>query len=667
MERSVLFRLNILTGGSSSGVHHRACSLGLRRTVFSSGDPGLDGVEHALADLLGVNLQDLNPIFLGRRGAGGGSEGVGLYEAGGGGGLVGGHGAVALGERGGRTEGLDEAVDDGVAGTLGRRPYAEGGIIIIFLTFLTKFKPKHKFTSLPPSPPSLPIIGHLHLLKHPVHRTLHSLSSKLGKILLLKWGSRAVLLVSSPSAAEECYTKHDVAFANRPSLLAGKHFHYNFTTVAAASYGDHWRYLRRVMTLEFFSSSRLAAFAAVRQGEVRLLLNQIMKKSKVELKSKFTELAFNVMTMTVVGKRYFGEDVADDEEAKNFREVMREAVHLSAATNLGDFLPVLQWMDATGLEKKMVRLMKKMDGFLQSLIEERRGILAAGFETNGAELKKLMIDNFLALQQTDPQLYTDEIVKGIILVLLVAGTDTTSTTLEWAMALLLNHPGAMAKLRAEIDTKTGSDHRLLEEQDLPNLNYLQNVITETYRLYPSFPILVPHENSEDCVVGGFDVPHHTMLVINAWAIHRNPEIWEDPEKFKPERFEGWSGEGSEGYKLIPFGAGRRRCPGASLANKLVGLALGSLVQSFEWERIGEEEVDMSEGLGLTMPRVKPLEAICKPRPIMLSSITLPGFPVPLNKALMHLTPLQARIKLIRAKLHIASTKMNDNYTKTVDM
>ncbi|TQD99245.1 hypothetical protein C1H46_015159 [Malus baccata] len=498
--------------------------------------------------------------------------------------------------------------------------YTTTGLIIIFLTFLTKFKPKHKFTSLPPSPPSLTIIGHLHLLKHPVHRTLHSLSSKLGKILLLKWGSRAVLLVSSPSAAEECYTKHDVAFANRPSLLAGKHFHYNFTTVAAASYSDHWRNLRRVMTLEFFSSSRLAAFSALRQGEVRLLLNQIMKKSKVELKSKFTELAFNVMTMTVVGKRYFGEDLADDEEAKNFREVIREAVHLSAATNLGDFLPVLQWMDATGLEKKMVRLMKKMDGFLQSLIEERRGILAAGFETNGAELKKLMIDNFLALQQTDPQLYTDEIVKGIILVLLVAGTDTTSTTLEWAMALLLNHPGAMAKLRAEIDTKTGSDHRLLEEQDLPNLNYLQNVINETYRLYPSFPILVPHENSEDCVVGGFDVPHHTMLVINAWAIHRNPEIWEDPEKFKPERFEGWSGEGSEGYKLIPFGAGRRRCPGASLANKLVGLALGSLVQSFEWERIGEEEVDMSEGLGLTMPRVKSLEAICKPRPIMLSSM-----------------------------------------------
>ncbi|CAB4266268.1 unnamed protein product [Prunus armeniaca] len=204
--------------------------------------------------------------------------------------------------------------------------------------------------NLPPSPLSLPIIGHLHLLKEPIHRTLQSLSSNLGKILLLRWGSRRVLLISSPSIAEECYTKHDIILSNRPRLLAGKHFHYNFKTVAAAPYGDLWPNLRRVMTLEIFSSSRLATSSSVRQAEVRLLLNQTMKScactqqgmTKIELKSKFMELSFNVMTMMVLGKRHHGEDVEDVEEAKHFREVMRDAVDLPTTTNLGDFLPILQ-------------------------------------------------------------------------------------------------------------------------------------------------------------------------------------------------------------------------------------------------------------------------------------------------------------------------------------
>ncbi|CAL8996287.1 unnamed protein product [Prunus brigantina] len=295
---------------------------------------------------------------------------------------------------------------------------------ILLLKFtVAKIRQNHD-KNLPPSPPSLPIIGHLHLLKEPIHRTLQSLSSNLGKILFLRWGSRRVLLISSPSIAEECYTKHDIILSNRPRLLAGKHFHYNFKTVAAAPYGDLWRNLRRVMTLEIFSSSRLATSSSVRQAEVRLLLNQTTKScactqqgmTKIELKSKFMELSFNVMTMMVLGKRYHGEDVEDVEEAKHFREVMRDAVDLSATTNLGDFLPILQWMDISGLEKKMARLMAKMDSFLQSLVEERRRILSPNLAANGKDDNTFMIDNLLSMQETEPEFYTDEIIKGIILV-----------------------------------------------------------------------------------------------------------------------------------------------------------------------------------------------------------------------------------------------------------
>ncbi|KAL6216652.1 hypothetical protein ACLB2K_009873 [Fragaria x ananassa] len=479
-----------------------------------------------------------------------------------------------------------------------------------------------KYKNLPPSPPCLPVIGHLHLLRQPIHRTLQSLSAKYGKIQLLRWGSRRVVLISSPLIVEECFTKHDIAFSNRPFLLAGKHFHYNYTTVAVAPYGDLWRNLRRMMSLEIFSSSRMALFSSITRQEVRLLLDQISRScssgmTKVELKSKCINLPFNVMTMMIVGKRYYGEDVGEAEEAKNFREAIRDAMELNSSANLGDFLPFLQWGDVSGLEKKMVRVMAKMDSFLQAMVSDRRETLSSNCDQNkgGGEVRKLLIDNLLLLQLTEPDLYTDEIIKGIILALLAAGTETDSTTLEWAMSLLLNHPDQLDQVRAEIDIKIGQG-RLLDEQDLPNLNHLQNVINETLRLYPPVPLLGVREASADCVVGGFDMPCGTMMLINAWAIHRDPELWHEPTQFKPERFEGWSGEGPQGYRLIPFGGGRRGCPGAGLANRLIALVLGSLIQAFEWERISEEKVDMSEGLGLTMPKIKPLEALCKPRPLM---------------------------------------------------
>lgn len=202
--------------------------------------------------------------------------------------------------------------------------------------------------------------------------------------------------------------------------------------------------------------------------------------------------------------------------------------------------------------------------------------------------------------------------------LLAAGTDTSSTTMEWAMALLLNHPDALEKARAEIDANVGHQ-RLLDEQDLPNLNFLQYVINEALRLYPPVPLLVPHEASADCTVGGFDVPRGTMLLVNAWGIHRDPKVWEHPTKFMPERFEGWS---VEGFRLIPFGAGRRGCPGKVLANRAVGFTLGSLIQAFDWKRVSEEEIDMAEGSGLTMPRAKPLEVICQPRQAMIQHFPL---------------------------------------------
>ena len=205
--------------------------------------------------------------------------------------------------------------------------------------------------------------------------------------------------------------------------------------------------------------------------------------------------------------------------------------------------------------------------------------------------------------------------------MLVAGTDTSAGTTEWALSLLLNPPDALRKAQAEIDARVGHD-RLLDESDIADLPYLRCVINETLRMFPPGPLLIPHESSQECVVGGYSVPAETILLVNVWALHNDPKSWPEPREFRPERFEKLDGY-RDGFKLIPFSAGRRGCPGEGLAVRIVAFSLGALLQCFDWERPGEELVDMTEGPGLTMPRENPLMAYYRARPVaagLLASI-----------------------------------------------
>lgn len=197
--------------------------------------------------------------------------------------------------------------------------------------------------------------------------------------------------------------------------------------------------------------------------------------------------------------------------------------------------------------------------------------------------------------------------------LLQAGTDTSSNTVEWAITLLLNNPDVLKKASAEIDAHVGTE-RLVQESDMPNLPYLHCILNEVLRLYPGGPLLVPHQSRENVSIGGYEIPQGTMLLVNAYHIHRDPSLWDEPTKFMPERFE--SGD-AEAKKMLPFGMGRRRCPGEGLAIREVGLILGTFIQCFDWQRIGDELIDTTEASGLTLPKALPLEAMYRPRqPIM---------------------------------------------------
>ncbi|KAJ6835319.1 isoflavone 3'-hydroxylase [Iris pallida] len=473
------------------------------------------------------------------------------------------------------------------------------------------------FTSnknLPPSSPSLPFIGHLHHFSKPLHRALATLSARHGPILYLRFGSRPILLVSSLPLAEECFTTNDIAFANRVHFPSIQTLTYNYTTLSEANYGPHWRNMRRIATVEVLSAHRLETFSQVRSGEVVETIRRLFQEStktegaytKVELKSKLFQFALNSIMRMIVGDRHRGKS------HEEFLKKVEEHISLLGVSNVGDFVPLLGWVDTQGVKKKAMRVHKYMDTFLQGLIDELR------HESDNEETKeKTMIRVLLSLQKSDPDYYTDQIIKSQILTMLVGGTDTLLGTIEWALSLLLNNPDKLKKAKAELDAQTGNG-RLIQESDLPNLPYLHCVITETLRLYPAGPLLIPHESQEECVVGGYNIPCGTMLLVNVYAIHRDSKTWEEPEKFVPERFEESKGEGR---KMLPFGMGRRRCPGEGLATRMVGLELGTMIQCFDWKRIGEEELDMSEGSGITLPKAHPLKAMYRPSQSMISILS----------------------------------------------
>lgn len=199
--------------------------------------------------------------------------------------------------------------------------------------------------------------------------------------------------------------------------------------------------------------------------------------------------------------------------------------------------------------------------------------------------------------------------------LILAGSETTAINLIWILSLLLNNRHVLKLAQEELDLKVGRD-RWIEDTDIENLPYLQAIVKETLRLYPPGPLSVPHEAMQDCQVCGFHIPKGTRLFVNLWKLHRDPSLWPDPEVFCPERFltthVGIDASGKH-FEFIPFGSGRRSCPGATFALQVTHLTLGRLLQGFEMATPMDMPVDLTEGLGITMPKATSLEVILTPR------------------------------------------------------
>ncbi|KAL2520998.1 Cytochrome [Forsythia ovata] len=503
--------------------------------------------------------------------------------------------------------------------------YFIAAIFFLLLIFYGKSRSKASKNSAPPEAGGAwPIIGHLHLIgggSRLPHITLGAMADKYGPVFTIRLGVHRTLVVNSCELAKELLTTWDVAVSSRPKFLAAKHMGYNFAMFAFSPYGAYWREIRKLIAVELFSLRSLELLKHVRVSETELSMKELytfwnMKKDKsgevlVEMKKWFGNLNLNVVLRMVAGKRYFGVTADEDKiEARKCQKVLRDFFHLAGLFVVGDTIPFLRWFDLGGYEKRMKENGKEMDKIVDKWLEEHKQKANYGSEQDFMDVM-LSAVQVTALQDYDP----DTIIKSTCLSLIAGGGDTTTVMLVWAVSLLLNNRHVLKKAQQEIDIHVGKERRV-RETDISKLIYLQAIVKETLRLYPAGFLGSPREFTEDCKLAGYHIPKGTRLIVNIWKIQRDPQVWFDPLEFKPERFlttHTDSDVKGQNFELIPFGAGRRICPGITFALHMLHLVLANLLHAFELSTPHDELVDLTVNAGLTNMKTTPLDVLLSPR------------------------------------------------------
>lgn len=495
----------------------------------------------------------------------------------------------------------------------GFQPFLFASVCLaVVVKLLLKLKSNEKRRNLPPSPPKLPIIGNLHQLGNMPHISLCRLAEKFGPIIYLQLGQIPTVVVSSSRMAKEVMKTHDLALSSRPKIFSAKHLFYNCTDMVFSPYGAYWRHIRKICILELLSAKRVQSFSFVREEEVARLVERVAVSSPgtTDL-SKLIGLYANSVVCRVAFSKDYSE--GGDYDRYGFQKLLEDYQTLLGGFSTGDFFPSLEFIHSlTGIKSKLQNTFQRFDQFFDEMIKEHLDP-----EREKQEHKDL-VDVLLDIQKKGSQEMplTMDNVKAIILDMFAAGTDTTFITLDWGMTELIMNPKVMERAQAEVRGIVGK-RRIVLESDLPQLHYMTATIKEIFRLHPPAPVLVPRESMEDITIDGYDIPVKTRIFVNAWAIGRNSESWENPEKFEPERFMGSTIDfkGTD-FELIPFGAGRRSCPAITFGTASVELALAQLLHSFDWELppgIKSEDLDMTEVFGITMHRKSHLAVIAKPR------------------------------------------------------
>ncbi|CAN1163424.1 Cytochrome P450 83B1 [Linum perenne] len=475
-------------------------------------------------------------------------------------------------------------------------------IILLFLN-------KHKKTSngcLPPGPKGLPLIGNLFQIDASApHRYLWKLSQFHGPLMTLKQGRVCILVVSSAKMAREIMKTHDLIFCNKQSVVGQQKLSYNGLDLAFAPYGPYWREMKKICVVHLFNYNRVQSFHSIRESEVSKMVEKISNNAFRSKPSNLSEAMMSLSSIIICrvafGKRYEEEGI----ERSRFQSLLNETQAMFTHFFFSDYFPLLGFIDTlTGSHNRLNKNFKEWDAFYQEIIDEHLDPKRAKPEHEDIldVLLQIWKDRSFKVQLTFDN------IKAILMNIFVGGTDTSAATVVWSMTYLMKNPRVMIKAQEE--------KRFVNEEYIQQLSYLKNVVKETMRLQPTVPIIAARESTESCKIDGYEIPAKTVVYVNAWAIGRDTEAWgENPEEFKPERFIGKSIDvkGLD-FELIPFGAGRRICPGIHMGISTVELALANLLYAFDWEMpvgVKREDIDMEVLPGGTMHKKNNLCLVAK--------------------------------------------------------